>query len=73
MKKMKKRLCALLATLLLLTGITPAAMAEDNSAVLSEDVVQEIAGLFINDMVNSGLETTWTTTTEVVSSTPLYD
>ena len=46
MKKMKKRLCALLATLLLLTGITPAAMAEDNSAVLSEDVVQEIAGLF---------------------------
>ncbi len=72
MKKFKKLFCIALACVVLVAAC-PVAFAETGVVAMPEEVVEIMAGYFVEDMVNSGLETKWTATTEVADSTPLYD
>ena len=77
-KKFWKRLIsALLSTLLVVCLVSPASAKtvatgiQDEDLLINQEVAENIAELFVNDMVNSG-QTEWNSSTEITDTKILY-
>lgn len=77
-KFLKKLISTLLSTVLVACLVTPvsaetaATRIEDEDLLINQEVAENIAELFVDDMVNSG-QTKWNSDTEVTHTEILYD